>query len=874
MKKFIRILTLILVIALAVVGIVFVANRNNHKVTVNDYTVANSEAVQEGASSENSGKEILDHDSSREDVAEAVFSSLAKVIADDDADKVNAGITGLKQSGENISITINSVGKDVFDTIGTGDVFILDGNKETPFGTVYFGKVISKYTNSNGDLVVNSESPDLYEVFDELYVDTGDVIREDNIIDVKTFDGVSYQFVDNLEEKMEQVSDNNQGLQLDDMVTINLDNEQNDLAVSQTTSLDFEKSASILFDVNFQKELDLGTREWKDLTIDLDAQMKVKSEAIAKVLGDQELKRGVDDDSDGAKASYNLKGEEEKEKDYKKINEELTRNFSAEAEASLAFSVKGQIGFENVGAKVHIDFDVFNGGLRDVNASLGGNFVTNVEGMAKLSGEIHGQKTEGEFLGLDTTGLNQKMIPIAYFSFETGSITPGGSAYQTMGTFPLGVGALFYIDFNGEVKAYMKLDLQYSHNFTTNMNIVQDGKLVSEADRVKTSTVDSGKIAFEVGASYSGQIDIPGLSIIMNIGNLQILDASLVKLAVKFEGSAAFTALATRQKGDGGRAVWNTTTDAVYSASVKVELQFLSIAAKLKIKGWGNSNKTLLNMDIKTEPFLTIDLFKFGSETATNYDSKLQEYGKVTAKNERYLIYLNKDKRLVRVNRETKRTNIYEVEDVYMICGIDDAYLYVLKGVPDSLDLYRLNIEGGFTSEEEAANTIQIPKTINDKVLDKNIKEVLLEDDKYLYYIRNDEVDTIRKLNRSTENSTGLCSFPGMDILHLAKTSSGYYLAASDPSQSWMTFFGTSNVDYYNLDEDGNIVSEAEALHTENTKYSYKVQVEYVDHSVLRDTAADYNMVAENGTVVDLPTDQGWEPREAGVFVVQYERRK
>lgn len=434
MKKLKKILIIALVIALIVGILIIIANRNNKKVKVNDYTLAETQAT--STTEENRTVQT--------DEVSYTINKYIKIPTEDDANKINAGITNVTQDSTtgNLILTMDSVAREAFDPYGKGDVFILNGDENTPLKEVYFGKVASKYVDSNSNLIVEVENPTLDEVFDEFHVNTSGVLTEENVKNITLADGVSFKWVDSIETDNSQTSnlDNTTNYQKLDNLNYEL---KKDFVLEYDAGIEYNYSDNTWTTKNASYVKDEINNSFNFDDFNMEEIYEEDSHVNSKEVEESKNKQKVTEkstvtekDTDGVKTTtekdYERKGVKYYEGDDGKkynldnhlidddgnliddhgnlvdeygnrINEDgdridekgnvitdsqslkdISRYNTGESKFKLGF--EGTTGFKDIGVKVNLDYSIFHSPhIENLSTTIGGTISDNIEVSAEFN---------------------------------------------------------------------------------------------------------------------------------------------------------------------------------------------------------------------------------------------------------------------------------------------------------------------------------------------------------------------------------------------------------------------------------------------------------------------------------------------------------
>ena len=919
----------IIVISVIAVIVTMSIVRSNKKPVINDYTLASYE-VKQNASKDNTSNntdKVSNNNTSIDDEATGILSPLVKVMTQEDSNKVNAAIIDVSQTRDDITIVIDSVGKDVFKDYGNGDIFILTGSNETIFGEVYISKIIKKYTNSSGNLVVTMETPAIDEVFDKLNIEEEFMASDDNITNIEPAEGVTVKYVNDVTSEVVGVSNTGENsASIDNMTELKFEDEEM-IGPKKVLNLDTSYTGGILLEVDLGTSYDFASKSWSVKTaaevkesikskLDLDEYYKGESEGENEVYKnsvtenekvtekktengtEKEVTTTVTSDQNGKKDTikYDENGnvlpqEEEslkkdvdktkstKELSEKEINElnDLISKISdaGEFKSSIDFSLKGKIGLENIGAYLKLNLDIFNGGLTDLSAGVKGNFITSLESATKLECELGGKVTSRELKNVyKIEGLNQKLLPLFYYQIG-GGISILNTINPTLEKLPIACGVLVYTDLSGKITLSATATLEYKNEFEASIKLRENGEWVQKDKIVSVKNTETGKLEVKLLASASARFDIIGAGALISVANINLVEIDVFDIYLSFEGELSYHGIIEKKNvkdflnaNDGSQSQnngWQTTKDEgkataylggymdVFRVRLKLKLTILPDTRYSKTKNY--SFDFILH---------TFTFFKIGTPAKTAYKSDWK-YSKVAAVTDKYEIYRDSKNKLIRKDLTTGRCDTYKIDNFVAICGIDETFIYLLQDGNNGYNIYRATID------TDAGRDKKIVPVVQDKVIIKDIDDVLLEDDNYFYVTKTDSKDTIVRLKRSDLNTTDFCTIDGMNYLTLENDGSKFYVAVTDPNDSWSGLFGEyANSYYYISKENGEILEEAPEVYEYKLKdYGYSYLSKILVHNFFRNTVSGVSIKAKNSNVSEMETTIGWNNMSCGTVVVK-----
>lgn len=648
MKKLKKILILILVLAIIIAAIVLIANRNNKKVIVNDYTSGELAAVNE---------ETLDKNSvtASNDEVTATLNKYLKIPTEDDANKINAGITSVStnKGNGNHTIVMDSVAREVFDAYGKGDIFVLNGNENTPLKEVYFGKIVNKYVNANGELVVETEDPMLDEIFDELSINSEGLMTEEDIKSVQLEDGVTLKWVDSLENEFQEVSMNNNDADYivntgsyhvgdsDNIIGPLQKLTEAELSVKKDFVFEFDLGLEYDFmskkfttkaaaDVNSKVEGGLKLGELEGQLSSVDSKERKSIETTKEKDGTKTIQRQdgdtntiVQKDSNGTYIlPEDIKPQPATDSSYYDDVEEvasvqeLVKMFknNGEIESKVELGLTGKAGVENLSGKVNIDYSLFESPLiRDMNFGFSGNVVAELDFKAEASAEVGGEETKINVpYILKVTGMDKKLIPLAYVDFS-GAVIPFGGAYSYIGGAPLAVGLMFYTDLNGKFDFCISAKASYQYGFDINATVWKDGQFDWDISASLNKKID---FEFDALLSFSARFDIIAVSGLVSVANVTIAEVGIVDVYFDVEAQVEFKLKASyneKIKDADGNPYWDTTGSGFRAhgfGGLFIDAGKLQVKLKIMYLPGSRHSKTF-NIDLD-KAIITMDVWTFG----------------------------------------------------------------------------------------------------------------------------------------------------------------------------------------------------------------------------------------------------------------------
>lgn len=828
-KRIIAIAVAAVIVVTGTLGYFFLGRKGAP--VVNDMTGTDAAAVAEYKRS-NTAKNSV----------EAVLSSNVYSITGADADKVNSSIKSVSPTNLGLYVTVGE-GTEL-DNIGSGDVFFLDGSESTPLGEPYFGKV-SSVSADGKDKQFIFETPMVDEVFDLLDLNMEKTLASDDINVIKTIDGVTVTKVDDLYSHFGN-SDTNAGDNSKTETPTPLSGTYTP-APTPMSKESFDVKDGLLLECKFDlfkafglKEEDENSKSQKYNTVE-DQMITVYKTHTGKCYHEStcvHLK--------SSKIETTLaEAKREKLRPCKVCNPPVSE--ASEFEPTL--NVTGKVGLENLSLFFDYDWDILSGdGLRELSANVDGTFIFEIGLESNAEFEFSGKDTKlikaDNFLKV--TGLKEKLFPIAFIGYNGSLVTNvggGNQAIRAMTAVPVTVGAVFYIDINGNITVGSSVSFSYTYDFNASYDVVKNGKWVWDQKDSSGESDSSFKLAFEA----KGDVDTClGVSIGLYIFNLNPFEITPVKVGAEAEGSMEMSVTIDKN------GISDEVTGNLYA---RIYAKLIELKVNLKIKAELFSGKLSFGLNLDYSRVLSdVTLAEFGTKNPTRYDKSTMSYSNVTASDNDAFYYKNEEGKLIK-EIGGQRFDLY-TDEFFIICGIDETYIYLLKTNENGCyDICRVNKSDG-----------------NNKTLIENVATSLYFDEDSIYYTTDFTKKILTKYNRMFDKSNDISTFSDEVSLVRPDGEGLYVVTSGDNFLSW--FIGSDSAAYY-IEKDGSgLVSYGKSFdvskyHVKNMKnYSYATR--YISGGYLRSAAEQVVWLgADSASNVIVEGTSGWNPTEDGIFVTK-----
>lgn len=818
-RKIIAAALIILLIAGGIIGYFIFFHQK--EAVINDYTEKQQE--EESVNTDGAGDE-----------PEVIISSNVNMFTGEEAESINQSIQSVQfmNTGVHLSVVKGSA----LDDMGIGDIFYLEGNKDTPLGEIYIGKITSKSEGDTENTYV-VEAPMVDEVFDVLKFEYSQIMTTDNISEIQTMEGVSVVTTNNLTSDFAQATNHNQTNNL-----VYQDGAESELQVSNKG-----KTEGLLFDFN------IDLLETFGLNKDNSGEFQEKYHATeGGRITVYRTSTGICYHRDNcacvgrSKASLTLTEAvlEGFAPCYLCNPPLLEQEGKSNFDASL--TLEGKLGLESIDFNIDYEWDILSGsGLEELELSANGNILAQAEVKSNLQYEFGGRTTTitVPVANAKFQGLKEKLFPLAFVGYN-GTFTPAVTGNESIraltGAVPVTVGAMVYIDISGNVSVSARAYIDYSQSFQYKNCVVKDGEWIMESDIKSTPVLNTG-----IETEVQGDIDAHmGCSLDLYVFNLNVVDLAIAELGAEAEGTLKID-YSNESQMDSDSAISSS-----YYLRLYYKLLELNIRLKTQIELW---NVVDINKDFDyTLLYLDKTLAEWGRKSPVRFNSDMMSYSAVTAQDQTAFYYKNTDGNLIK-EIEGYKTTIYD-KGFFSICGIDESYIYILKAKgEDTYDIYRVSKEGN----------------ANRKIVEDVLKCFTM-DEEYIYYLSDFDKTSICRMSRESLKEEVFSDFKD-NVTFMEKQEDAFYVVTEE-ADSFVVFFGRSPLNYYLIDTSGKVIEEY-GKNPDISQYFYSDQDTYYQAAKMK-SSGYLRKVAQNIYWVSKDRQQtvlteqvsGWNTYDEGIF--------
>lgn len=813
-RKAKAIVCLVLALSLLVgTGVGYFALRYQGKPVVNDRTSGGSGQNQTGESSGETGAAPGGEGTDRE--PEAVLSASVSHLRGESADLINEAILSLESSDAGVLMEIASGTE--FDSLGTGDIFCLEGDEDSPFGMTYIGKVVSVVSGDDSDTYL-LETPMIDEVFDKLSFDYSEVLTADNLISLDCAEGV----------------------------TVSGGTIASQLGYTNGTAqvVMLNGSPDVLDDFEFNVDLDMlaifGLKTKK-----VEYQEKIPQTQASSVL--------VYRTTTGmcyhlkscpcvARSQYDMTLAEAIAEGYEACNLCLPPvvEEGGVLSAKPKLDLEGKFALKGLSADASIDWDILDGeGIRELSFDFGGRIEAELELNGNVKVELSAKTTKAKFGSVSFEGLKERMFPLAAIRFgSTVSFANSNDEIRALtGMMPVSVIGIVYVDASGTLSLGMKAGVYYTADFHYTKVLYEDSQYVNRENCKFDQDLD-----VKAEAELKGDADVHGgLGMEIYVFNLKVVQADVVQVGLEAEGSLKFEySLKEGVKGD--QPLFSDYFARIYLKWGVLSLKFKSKADLFFATVQGSTQEDFV--------FKDQTLVEWGKKNPTRFVEDTMSYSHLTAHDDGAVYFKELDGTLVR--EKNKQRQVIYSDPFFSICGIDSSYLYLL--VPNSeghYDIYRVMKDGTAS-----------------KKLVENVSNCLTIDEDYIYFVEAFDATVIRRINRYDLKDTVFADF-GKNVTYMTRHGENFYTVTQD-NDIFSAIFG-ADCYYCLLDRDGNTVadygSNPSVLELNLWEYeNYFVGSKTISSGYLRNVAEHVYWISKDKSA-SIKTDRlsGWNYYEAGI---------
>ena len=434
------------------------------------------------------GKEnSKDGGSNNEDTA--VLNENVHFYIDADAEKINQAIMEVESVSRELIVKFDKNTDAELAALKEGELFWLEGNKDTPFKDTYIGKVVSNTVNGQ-EILLSVKAPMMDEVFDELHLNDEMQINPENVNNISTVEGVTITPVKSIPADFLKTANTRH---TEEIINLNYDKPKTAEMLKTASSelgsfvIEFDTDISGLLDIVQNSESIPGFEKKCKLT---------------GKMGLEDLR--INYNADWNKESYGMK--------------ELSVGVSGKqvAKAGFELSMDGEI----IGDKTKWDLGtaVKMQGLEEKMFPIAYFDCTPAKAV------ILKPKTTGK-IGSE---INKKIK----------------ESYKMM---PLSCGFMVYIDIYGNLSLKFTMDYDYSDELESKLVLVKDNKFVSKFEG-KSDPNETYTSKLEAQADADIHI---GASAMAYFFNINMADVALAKIGAEAEGKGTFQATSDKEADEG-----------------------------------------------------------------------------------------------------------------------------------------------------------------------------------------------------------------------------------------------------------------------------------------------------------------------------------
>ena len=799
-------------------------------------SVINDQTMNQTAQNE-SERHVLENDQ-----IAAEFSPNVKLITSMEAAVVNAAIREVAYYNTGIRMQVAPGSK--FDELGVGDIFYLEGSANTPLEQTYIGKIASVTANEGG-ASYHVVMPAIDEVFNELHLDTSSVLTADNANVVQALDGVTISTGG--KNTHMNASASGQGVSVNTLSFTHTNANAQGIFTGDDFG-DSEEAFYLEYEVDLFKlfglkdEDDNEPEEYNPVDMEYIVVYVTKTGKCyhtedCRHLGSNPIETTLAKAVDKSGKTYQA---------CKTCDPPVPKEYEVEPELKLA----GQIGLSEINFHAVCDWDILSGsGIENLYVETDGTFKAKATLTSSLELDLGEDETELRAGPVKLQGLDKKAFPIAYIGYNV-YLTPVSATgnYQlnaVTSAVPATIGAMIYVDFSGKVSIVGTASIEYTRNFQADYVMFKDGQYINEVNAVPGEEDCVVELAVEAAFEMDTHL---GASAMLHIFNVNIVELALVKIGAMTEGAASMSYKASLlNKNDPGE--YETSGHLYFRAYLKLIELNVNISVSFKV-----FNASLFSFSASmSKPLYDLDLLVLGEQKPTRYEPGKMKNSFVTAQSGDLIFYKDLNGDLI-MQKDVLRQTIYS-EDFFIICGIDESYIYIMMPTLGSYSIQRID----YNERTE-------------RVIVSNVANCLMQDETYLYYTTSFDKSCIRRLNRETLKDEIFCKFE-YDVESMSQQDNGLYVTTAENDILAVLFGNTYH--RFLVNRKGEVIVEYDTTVTPFECQLRKVGKYYAAVATAsagyprNSASAVYWISKDKSLAKEVEGVSGWNYADCGIFTVQ-----
>lgn len=757
-----------------------------------------------------------------------VIRSSVKLLDEEQSQSMQSQITEMNYTDtDNLSLTFGSSLPKVLTTMKKEDVLFLPVISGGVFSQTYIGK-IEAMGMADGKAFIELSTPAIDEVFDKLALNIDTTLTKQNLVSADLLPGVSISY------------------------------EKKDFdAVFSASSPQGEAAQPAIY-THIQGQ--------SPHVLSLAASDSEPLQAILKI-----------ENLDLAKIFRLAKVLPEKPKD--------NQMEGYEGDNNLSLMLNGEIGFQNIHVYHDIDFDIKQKWLfQDLVVGATGEFAAKFKVDTNLMdmdmNDVLRQARSGfdpskdndkfvkDFGVISLEALKENTFPIAHLMWNVGSvpmIRPGSIKSEEM-LAPLSIGVVISADIEGNITMKAFAEIQFTKKLDTGkLEVIRDSQL-SFRNGGSINAQEKDAFAWKFGLESSGDLDFQliNLNISAYIFNLNVLRFTATGIGTEVAGSAkaAFTQDGVSEEDTGLSGYLNVYSRLLLKCNIAaktklfVRQRYAREQAIIDTKKVEAGEVTLLNLDY------TWELWKHNHLTlgdlSTNYDTETMGYNQISAYDENHIYYKDINGYLTKISKKDGSDRATIMNDTFfIIVGIDNSYVYVMKESPDSagFDLYRVSKKG-----------------TSSRMIQQGIANCVMQDSSHLYFIPADQQNICKKIDKHTLIASSFVTLENNDekIQSLYNRNDNEYLLIT-MEESMFSFLVGPEIRYYAVPKTGEAAFSLPIEYVNFLKEQftgYTAVTHMTSYGFLRNTAEEVFWESRDGSLnKKIQGISGWSPKEEGIFI-------
>ena len=295
-------------------------------------------------------------------------------------------------------------------------------------------------------------------------------------------------------------------------------------------------------------------------------------------------------------------------------------NFNSNISTSSELKLTGTVTLKDLGFKIEGKGGKtwkLNQGFDDLSVEISGDLIAQTTLSGNFSMDIEGESTQLVLWGdkdnpkIYLEGLNEKLLPLAFITYNGGSFGIRTGKNSADLSAPFTVGLMIYTDLQGNISASAEMFCTYTRSLDYDFDVFKNGKFVASKNKDISDTSVKDDFDYGLAAEVAAEADFQtlGASVMLYIGNMNVLELGLVTTGVEADGTLAFDSEKIEQGNSG------LTVD----AELAVYIEMLDLNFRFKYHSWEDA------LSADPAPLLRFELLRLEYQSSDTPVSGSQE---------------------------------------------------------------------------------------------------------------------------------------------------------------------------------------------------------------------------------------------------------